>query len=213
MCADPVMMGLTALGGYMQYQSIGAQAEAQQKAYNAQAAADEQNAKIESRKQEQIADNYADKAKQLKARMRLAAGQQAAASGASGIDMSSGSSLDILSGMYENYNEDKINLLNNQRTDNYNSRVTESNFINSANANKAAAKNVASQAKAAKFGTILGTAASMYGISKDWAKTPTKQTEAFYTPKWESPYGKKKNPFDLDYDFDKRYGKFYKTSW
>lgn len=179
MCADPISMGLAAVSGYMQYQQIGAQAKAQQSTYNAQAAADEQNAKIEAKKQEQIADNYADQAKQINARMRLTRGTQAASSGASGIDMSKGSGLDILSGTYENYNSDKISLLNNQRTDNYNSRVVQSNYINSANANRTAASNVRSQAKAAQFGTILGTATSMYGINKDWTKTPNNM----YIPK------------------------------
>lgn len=213
MCADPITMGIAALSGYMQYQQVGAQAEAQQSAYNAQAAADEQNAKVEGKKQEQIADNYADKAKQINARMRIARGAQAAAAGAGGVDMSSGSSLDILSGTYENYNADKMSLLSNQRNDNFNSRVTESNFINSASANRTAGKNVRAQAKASQFATILGTATSMYGLSKDWAKTKTTASAFNYTPTWGEKTAQNQYAMGLDYDFNKQgfqYKKQYK---
>lgn len=180
MC-DPVSIGLSALSGYMQYQGQQSAAKTQAAAYNAQAAAADRNAAIESKKQEQISDKYAQESRQLNARMRLARGSQAAATGASGVDMNSQSSLDILSGTYDQYNQDKINLLTNQRNDNFSSRVQESNFINDANASRTAANNVRSQAKASGIATILGTAASMYGIAQPWKSASTNRKNASTT--------------------------------
>ena len=53
------------------------------------------------------------KARRLRARQRLAEGAQRAQTGASGLDFS-GSSMDILSSGLEAYNQDQVNLLNNQ---------------------------------------------------------------------------------------------------
>lgn len=162
MCS--VVAGLTALGGALSYKSQQAQAEAQANAYRAQAAADEQNAQIENRKQEQIADNYAQQQKQLRTRQRLSEGQQRAAAGAAGLGFG-GSQLDILSSSVDAYRQDSQNLLTNQRNDNYSSRVQETNYINSANADRQAASNVMRNARWQGISTILGTAASVYGMS------------------------------------------------
>lgn len=165
MCS--VMAGLTGLMGVMQYQQQQEQADAQAAMYNAQAEAAEQNAKIEQRKQEQIADNYAQQAKDLRSRRRLAEGAQRAQTGAAGLGFA-GSALDILSSGYEAYQEDQLSLLTNQRNDNYNSRIAETNWINQANSQRTAAKNVKEQANNALLPTILGTAASIYGIEQPW---------------------------------------------
>lgn len=159
-----VLPALAALGGVIQYKQQQDAADAQASAYRAQAQAAEQNAKIESRKQEQIADNYAQEASKLKARQRLAEGSQRAAVGSAGLDFS-GSQLDILSSGLSAYENDQLNLLSNQRNDNFASRVQQTNYINQARANRSAADNVESQAKLAGIGTILGTAASVVGLS------------------------------------------------
>lgn len=170
MCS--IMAGLTALGGYMGYRQNKQAADAQAAAYNAQAQAAEQNARVEARKQEQIADNYAQEAKNLRARRRLAEGSQRASTGAAGLSFA-GSSIDLLSSGYEAYNQDQLNLLQNQRNDNYASRVAQTNYINQANAARASAANVKSQARNSVFSTILGTAASIYGIEQPWKKSGT----------------------------------------
>lgn len=167
MCS--VMAGLTALGGYLGYRQNRQIADAQAQAYNAQAQAAEQNARVEARKQEQIADNYAQEARRLRARQRLSEGAQRAQTGAAGLDFS-GSSMDILSSGLEAYNQDQVNLLNNQRNDNYASRVAQTNYLNQANAMRASASNVKSQAKSSWLPTLLGTAASIYGIEQPWKK-------------------------------------------
>lgn len=159
--------GLTALGGLLQYRQQQAQANAQTSMYRAQADAAQQNARIENRKQEQIADNYAQQQEALRARQRLAEGAQRAETGAAGLNFA-GSAMDILSSGYDAYNKDSMNLLMNQRNDNYSSRVAESNYINQANQSNAAAANVKRQAKMSGLATILGTAASVYGVTQPW---------------------------------------------
>lgn len=80
--------GLSLLSGYSQYKTIESQAEAQRDMYNAQAQAAEQNAKVEGKRQEQIADNYGEEARRLRARQRLSEGKLRAQAGAAGLDMS-----------------------------------------------------------------------------------------------------------------------------
>lgn len=165
MCS--LVAGLTALGGYAQYRQQQAAADSQAAAYRQQAEANDQNARIEARKQEQIADNYAQQASNLRARQRLAEGQHRAQAGAAGIGYS-GSAMDILASGLDAYNNDQTNLLGNQRNDNYDSRVQQTNYINQANAQRTAAENVESQAKMSGISTILGTAASIYGVQQPW---------------------------------------------
>lgn len=165
-----VMAGLTALGGYMQYKQQSAAADAQAKAYQAQAQQAQQNANVEAKKQESIADSYAQETKRLRAQRAIAEGNQRANAGAAGLNFT-GSQLDINAAGYDAYNQDQLNLLNNQRNDNYSSRVNQRNYTNQANSYLTAADNVKSQAKQAKIGTILGTAASIYGINEGWKKT------------------------------------------
>lgn len=154
------LMGASAFFGYRQQVQ---QAEEQASAYRAQAEADEQNAKIEGRKQEQIADNYANEAKQLRSRQRLAQGAQRAEAGSAGIDFS-GSQMDILSSSMDAYKNDQATLLSNQRNDNYNSRVIQTNYLNDANQKRTAADNVVSSAKSQWLPTLLSTAASIAGM-------------------------------------------------
>ena len=165
MCS--VIAGLTALGGMMQYRQQQQAANAQAAVYRSQAAAAEQNARIENRKQEQIADNYAQQQRQLRSRQRLAAGQRTAAAGAAGLNYA-GSVADIGRSSLENYRDDALTLLSNQRNDNYSSRVAESNYISQANAANAAAGNVKRAARMQGISTILGTAASVYGVNQSW---------------------------------------------
>lgn len=162
MCS--VIAGLTALGGALQYKSQQQAAKQQEAAYRAQADAAEQNARIEGKKQEQIADNYARQANQLRARQRLAEGAQRAETGAAGIGFT-GSAMDILSSGLSAYQQDQEDSLWNQRNDNYNSRVAQTNYLTQAANARAAAGNVKRAAKWQGVSTILGTAASIYGLT------------------------------------------------
>lgn len=177
MCS--VIAGLTALAGAVQYKSQQEQADAQAAAYRAQAEANERNAQIENRRQEAIADSYAQQDAKKRERMRLTEGQQRAAAGSAGIGFS-GSAMDILSSSLEDFRNDQITSLTNQRNDNYNSRLTESNYINQANANRAAANNVERASRWQRVGTILGTASSIWGMSSGGSSTKsTTETPQF----------------------------------
>ena len=162
MCS--VLAGLTALSTVMQVRSQKQQADAQANMYRAQADAAEQNARIENRKQEQIADNYAQQSRQLRSRQRLAEGSQRAETGASGLGFT-GSAMDILSSGLSAYQQDQENNLWNQRNDNYNSRQAEANYLTQAANSRSAAANVKKAARGQALGTILGGAASIYGMN------------------------------------------------
>ena len=144
----------TGLQAYGQYQ----QGKSQAAAYQAQADAAYQNARIQNRQAEQIAENAAVEQRKLDTRMRAVAGQQRAQAGASGIMGDVGSPLDIYNASMAAWGEDTQNALWNQRNNTYNSYVREVNYRNQGNAYSA-------QAKAAQqAGTIgaLGTLASGY---------------------------------------------------
>ena len=156
--------GLMGAAGLFSYQQQVKQAEQQSNALKAQAEADERNARIEGRKQEQIADNYAKEARDLRNRQRLAQGAQRAQAGSAGIGFS-GSQQDILASSLSAYNEDQQTLLTNQRNDNYNSRVVQTNYLNDASRKRAEADNVVSSAKAQLIPTLLSTASSIVGVT------------------------------------------------
>ena len=172
-----VMAGLAALGGFTQYRQQKQAADAQASMYNAQAQAAEQNARVESRKQEQIADNYAEQSRRLRSKQRLSEGAQRAQTGAAGLNFA-GSSMDILSSGLQAYNDDQNTLLSNQRNDNYGSRVAQTNYINQANNYHTAASNVKSQSRLSTIGTILGTAASVYGLNQSWKSSKSAANSA-----------------------------------
>lgn len=163
--------GLQMAGQYQQSRAQAASLEAQSQAAKAQADAAYQNAKIQSRQSEQMAEQYAQQQRSLDARRKLVIGQQTAQAGASGIAGGVGSSLDMYNATMDAYNEDSINLLNNQRNSMYSNYVQEVNLRNQGNAYTAQSANYKAQASAAKsagnvamIGTLLGGAASMYGM-------------------------------------------------
>ena len=202
------LMGAAGLFGYHQQMQ---QAEQQSNALKAQAEADERNAQIEGRKQEQIADNYAKEARDLRNRQRLAQGAQRAQAGSAGIGFS-GSQQDILSSSLSAYKEDQQTLLTNQRNDNYNSRVVQTNYLNDAAQKRAEADNVVSSAKAQLIPTLLSTASSIVGINSQssgstgsgagGASKPASDGLKYQSPTYGSAWNKKQktsNTFDFNY--------------
>lgn len=159
MCS--VLAGLSAVAGALQYKANVDQADAQAEAYERQAAADRRNAELEQRKQEQVADNAVVRDRQLRQKQRLQAGQVRAAAGAAGISSDSGSPLDILSAGWDAYEQDKIMSLTEQRNQNFDLRVNESNYLNRANSYINAANNTRDAARATLIPTILGTATAI----------------------------------------------------
>ncbi len=162
-----------------------AAARAQAETQRQQAEASYQNARVQSRKGEQVAQQFLQKQQELDARRRIAIAQNNAQMGAAGIMSNVGSSLDILSGINSSWEQDSLNLLGNQRNATYDNYVQEVNYRNQGNAQTAQAFNTeltaqqydrlsdsyVGQAKqAAKMGqigmfsTLLGGAASMIGM-------------------------------------------------
>lgn len=173
-----VMMGLTFLSGAMQYQQAQEQSAAQAAMYESQAMQDEQNRKIAAKQTEQMADRYAKEQERLTDRQRLLQGQNIAQAGSSGIY--GGSALDVLAAGHEAYVDDSMTLLDNQRNDTFSGRVQQYNYDMSAANNRSAANNARRQGRHAGLGTIIGTAAGMYGLKQNYAKTPTQATSTTF---------------------------------
>lgn len=186
--------GLAGALGLFQYKQQQEAAENQAAMYRAQAKMAEQNARVEGKKQESIADKYAQEASRLRSRHNLAAGAARAQAGAANLGIAGGTSaMDILASGFTAYGQDQMNLLSNQRNDNYASRVQQSNYEADAANNYAAADTVERQAKLQGIATILGTAASVTGIMKDsWGGSEKNgsinENGSLYTPTL-SPYG------------------------
>lgn len=155
------LVGLqTALSMYGQHQ----EAKQQQAMYQAQAQAAQQNAAIISKQREQQAEAYAQKQSKLNDKLKIARGQALAAAGASGLT-ADGSVLDAIGSMEDEHKQDSMNLLQNQRNDSWSAYVNEVNARNQANAYMAAADNVKTAARRKMLGTLIGGAASIYGLN------------------------------------------------
>ena len=168
MCLDPASLAIAS--GVASLGQTYIQTKSQSAYYDAQAKADEQNAKITSKQAELQADKYAQEQRAIADKAKLARGQAAAAYGASGLEMA-GSGLDIMSSIEQAYQEDKTNSLINQRSDNYNMRVQQTNYENSAAANRSAKHNTNVMGVVSAIGTILGTASSVKSIKSGMAPT------------------------------------------
>lgn len=188
-------------------QAAAARAQAEQQ--RQQAEASYQNARIQSRKGEQVAEQFAQKQQQLNARRSLAIASNNAQMGAAGIVSGVGSGLDILTATNDAWEQDSINLLENQRNATYDNYVQEVNYRNQGNAQQAQAFNTdltaqqydrmsasyVDQAKqAAKMGqigmfsTLLGGAASMYGMASSAKQATTKAANSVAQTPTAAPY-------------------------
>lgn len=168
------IMGLQLFQGINQDRQIKQQTAAAAAAYEQQANAANQNAKIMDRQREQIAEKYAQEQQKLDSRRKLVLGQQAAAAGSSGLD-GIGSVLDANSAAIDEYRQDSMNLLGNQRNDTLDAYRNQINYVNQANAAKAASANVKAQGKAQRLANFVSTAVNMYGGYKQFsgaASTP-----------------------------------------
>jgi len=175
MCMDPATLAIAA--GAAQLGQTYVQTKSQASYYDAQAQADTQNANTVSKQAELQADKYAQEQRAMSNKAKLARGQAAAAYGASGLEMS-GSGLDVMSSIENAYQQDSLTSLANQRSDNYALRVQQTNYKNSASANRSAAHNTNVSGVLSGIGTILGTAASVNGIKSDLSPGTTGATGA-----------------------------------
>lgn len=158
-----VMAGLTIASGLMSASAQHQQNKAQVAAYEAQADNANQNARIQEQKGSQIADQYAQQSEKLSDRQRLVRGQIAAEQGAAGV--TGGSGLDILASSNEAYNNDQLNLLQNQKNATWSNYANVVNYQNQESTYRSAAKNTKRQGDMQIASTIAGTALSLYGMS------------------------------------------------
>ena len=162
MCS--IALALTGLTTGLQMAGQYQQSRAQAAASEAQAQAAYQNAKIQNRQSQQIAENAANEQRKIDNRMRLVAGQQNAQAGASGIEGGVGSALDVYKASMDAWQEDTQNALWNQRNNIYNSYVREVNYRNQGNAYSAQAKAAKQAGNMAMATTLLAGASSMIGM-------------------------------------------------
>ncbi len=175
MCTTAAMFAITALQGIQQYNATKQQASAQAAMNNAQAKVADYNAKLSETRQSQIADQYASQQRKLDDRMRLASGQAAAQAGSSNLQLS-GSPLDVLGSSYQAWHDDSNQLVQNQRNDIWDEYLNQANYQNQASSYRSAAANAEEQGNTAAWGTLLGTAASLYGINRMYGKAYGTQT-------------------------------------
>lgn len=193
MCS--LTVGLAAFQAMNSYMGAEADGKAQAAMYAEQARTAEMNAEAERRKQERIADKYAQDQIALDDKRRIARGQIAAEAGASGMT-TVGSGLDILSSSDSAWQRDSMNLLQNQRYDNEASRAAETNYMQVSNNAMSAAANARRASRQKQLGSILSGAASIYGaynstkaagsVAKDGALTSTSSGWAD-TYDWKQP--------------------------
>lgn len=167
------------MGAYGQHQD----AKAQAAAANAQADAAAQNARIEKKKQELIADKYAQEDMKRRAQARLIQGRNVANAGAAGLDAGVGTSVwDIMSSSEEAFQRDRNLSMQNQWQDNWVSRQNEANYLNQESAYRAQAANIKHNANIGIAATILGSAAAISGkVSSGGSKDTPKTTSGSYS--------------------------------
>ncbi len=154
-----VVEALTVASGALKLNSQYQESRAAEANYIAQAQNADQNARVQNRQTEQIADKYAREQSKLDDKMKLARGQMTASMGASGLS-AMGSGLDMLVSSNEAYKQDTVDLLQNQRNDTFNSYAKEVNYLNQAQGYRASARNIKRQGNWAMLSTIASTASS-----------------------------------------------------
>jgi hypothetical protein len=163
-------MGLTAFGTYQNYQAANAQADAQAKNYEYQAQVAEQNARLANRQAESNAEAGAMKAAQVLQRARQVKATQAAAYSANGVDISSGSALDILSDTEAQGKLDQAQTLYDAANNTWSLQTQATNYENQASADRASASNARSAGKMNAMSALLtgvSSLASQYSSFKN----------------------------------------------
>lgn len=161
MCTPQVAIGLTALGTYQNYQAANAQADAQAQAYEAQSKVAEQNAALANRQAESNAEAGAMKAAQILQRARQVKASQAAAYSANGVDISTGSALDVLSDTEAQGKLDQANALYDAATNTWSLQAQATNYQNQANAYKSSANNAREAGKMNAMTSLLTGASAL----------------------------------------------------
>lgn len=180
MCSlTAAMIGLTVGQTAMSVAAQNQQTKAAVQQAEANAAAADQNAKIQGRQTELIAEQAAEKQRELTNKKKLIQGAQRAEAGAAGFAGGVGSSLDILTATTNAWRQDSENLLANQRESVYNSSIQQVNYKNQAHAYRAQAAAAKQAGVMAQWGTILSGASQLIGLKMPkWTSEAAKSTSA-----------------------------------
>jgi pyruvate/2-oxoglutarate dehydrogenase complex dihydrolipoamide acyltransferase (E2) component len=175
MCFDPGTLSIlsTVVGATGAVQ----QGNAQAAAYNAQAAADTQNAQIASRQAEEAAVSGAREEQEMRRRGQAFAASQRAAFSVNGLDIAAGSPADVLTDTVYQNELDALNIRRNTANKVWGYQAQETNYNNSASANRAAASNARKAGNLSAFGTLLtGTTSYMDKYKKTSSSDNSKYT-------------------------------------
>ena len=158
MCLAPALLsGLgTAVGAVSTIQ----QSRAQASAYESQANAANQNAKISEKQAEIASQNGAQEEKQMRQRGAAMIASQKAGFAASGIDSGAGSALDVTNDTSTQNELDALAIRRSSANQVWNYQTEATNYKNQANAARYAAKNAKTAGTLNAFGTILNGVSS-----------------------------------------------------
>lgn len=152
---------LTGLGTAFGVASSIQQGKAQAAAYEQQANAADQNAKISEKQAEISAQNGAQEEQRIRNRAAAIAGQQKAGFSASGLDISQGSPLDVLTDTSTQGNLDALSTRRNAANQTWGYQVEQNNYSNQAKAARAAASNARQAGTMNAIGSLLTGATSL----------------------------------------------------
>jgi hypothetical protein len=152
---------LTAIGTVVSAAGAVQQGRAASAAATADANAADQNAKIATRQAEIAAQNGAQEERETRRRGLAVAGAQRAAYSANGLDISSGSPLDVLTDTGRQSELDALQVRRNAANEVWGYQAQSTNYSNQANASRATAKNARRAGNMAAVGQLLTGATKM----------------------------------------------------
>lgn len=152
---------LTGLSGAASFMSGQQQAKAQASALNYQAAVDNNNKIIQERQAADAIDRGKNEEMLHRIKVVQLKGQQINAFAKNGVEVDSGSALDVLSDTAQIGELEALTIRSNAARDAYGYQVNAMNLDASSKNNRAAAQNTKKSATMAGFGTALSTAGAV----------------------------------------------------
>lgn len=159
MCVAPAI--LSGAGTALGVVSAVQEGRAQSAAYQNQANAADQNAKIAERQAVTAAQNGAQEEKEMRRRGAATIGAQKTAFAASGIDSGSGSATDVINDTSSQNELDALAIRKNSANQVWGYQADQTNYKNQASASRTAAKNARTAGNLNAFGTLLSGYTSM----------------------------------------------------
>jgi len=162
-----ISMGMQGIGTVMQYQGQKAQAQAQQQQYDYQAQVNENNKQIAEWQAQDATDRGAIKEKQHRIKISQLKGRQRSVIAASGVEVDSGSALDILGDTAELGELDALTIRSNAEREAYDYKVAAMNQSAQAGINRISGQNAAS---AGRYGAMTSLLSGAGSVADKWYK-------------------------------------------